>query len=238
MPSIRDFAGNPEVLFSWGRYLYWAELRHRDWWKFMSEKDADAERAIPDWLGRLCYWASSLYVVIEGWERAKFKDPIIDALLGISNHKDLLRKLRNGTFHYQPEIISPKMTEFFQSSDAEAILLWLHFLHEEFCRWLRDWAESPLATQEQSQEWRASCVHLFGWLPPRPAEAKLQELRKKFDDIEAELDASGSTSEPALDLRASLGLYDTAVQKTAESVRKYRREMLAKLGLNPDAYIA
>jgi len=147
MPNILDFAGKIEPLFSWGRYLYWADLRHRDWWEFMSQKDAGVETAIPDWLGRLCYWASSLYVVIEGWERAKFEDPIIDALLGVPNHKYLLRKLRNGTFHYQPEIISPKMTEFFQSSDAEAILLWLHFLHEEFCRCLRDWAESPLATQ-------------------------------------------------------------------------------------------
>ncbi len=133
------------------------------------------------------------------------------------------------------------MTEFFQSSDAEAILLWLHFLHEEFCRWLRDCSEAmghePLATQEQSQEWRDTCAHLFGWLPLRPAEEELQSLRKEFDDIEAELDASGSTSEAALDLRASLGLYDTAVQKTAEGVRGYRRTLLAKLGLNPDDYI-
>ena len=98
MLELRDILNN-EVLFSWGRYLYWAELRHRDWENFMTEKGADTKKAHPEWLGVSCYWASSLYVVIEGWETAKFKDPIVDALLGISNYKDLLRRLRNGTFH-------------------------------------------------------------------------------------------------------------------------------------------
>ncbi len=58
---------------------------YRDWDKFMAEKGADAKKAKPEWLGVSCYWGASLYVVIEGWESAKFKDPIVDALLGISN---------------------------------------------------------------------------------------------------------------------------------------------------------
>jgi hypothetical protein len=62
-------------------------------------------------------------------------------------------------------------------------------------------------------------------------------LRKKFDEIETELDESGSTSKEAQALRATLGLYDTTVKQTAEGVREYRREFLAKVGLNPDDYI-
>jgi hypothetical protein len=212
---------------------------YRDWDKFMTEKSADdAKKARPEWLGVSSYWASSLYVVIEGWETAKFTDPIVDALLGVSNYKDVLRRLRNGTFHYQPSVLSQKVTEFFQTSD---VTLWLYFLHEEFCRWLRDCVEAvehgARLSPEQSKEWQDECVELFGWLPLRPLEEKLKALRKKCDDIEKELDASGSTSESAKDLRASLGLYDTAVKQTAEGVRAYRREMLAKFGLNPDDYI-
>jgi hypothetical protein len=234
-----NIAANSKPLFSWGRYLYWAELMYRDWDKFMTEKGADAKKALSEWLGVSCYWAASLYVVIEGWETAKFKDPIVDALLAISNYKDVLRRLRNSTFHYQPAIVSQKVIEFFQSPDVN---LWLRFLHEEFCRWLRDFVETvereALFSPEQSQEWRDDFADLIGWLPLRPAEREQQALKKKFEGIEAMLDASGSTTEAAIDLRASLGLYDAAVKKTAAAVRAYRREMLAKLGLNPDHYIA
>jgi hypothetical protein len=236
MQNIRDIAKHGELLFSWGRYLYWAELRQRDWDRFMTEKGADAEKAIPEWLGVSCYWAASLYVVIEGWEAGKFKDPIIDALLRVSNYKDLLRRIRNGTFHFQPELTSPK-TEFLEPSDAT---LWLHFIHEEFCRWLRSCVEavgSALLSPEEAQEWRGQCAELFGWLPMKPAEEKLNELREMLDETEKELDASGDDSDAAKDLRSSFGLYDTAVNQVAQAVRKYRRELLERFGLNPDDYI-
>ena len=235
--SMRIPASN-ELLFSWGRYLYWADLMQRQWDKFMTEKGADAKNANPEWLGVSCYWAASLYVVIEGWETAKFKEPIIDALLGVSNYKGVLRRLRNGAFHYQQELISKKIIEFFQSPDVTP---WLYFLHEEFCRRLRDFVEtvarSARFSPEQAQEWHEDFAHLIGWLPLRPAEKELKALRKKFDDIENELDASGSTSEAAQDLRASLSQYDTAVKKTEESIKEYRRNQLAKLGLNPHDFI-
>jgi len=221
MVNPRNFPANEELLFVWGRYLYWAELKRRDWDKFMAEKGAEANNALPEWLGVSCYWASSLYVVIEGWETAKFKHPVVDALLGVSNYRDVLRKLRNGTFHYQPALISPKITEFFQSMDVTA---WSHFLHQEFCRWLRDYVEaveqlSPLSP-EQMQEWQKNFADLVGWLPLRPAEEKLKALRKEFDEIEQELDASGSSSKEAQDLRGIIAGYDSVVQKTADVVRE------------------
>jgi hypothetical protein len=239
MPDIRNFSANSELLYSWGRYLYWADLMYRDWDKFMAEKGADAKKATPEWLGVTSYWAASLYVVIEGWETAKFKDPIVEGLLGISNYKDVLRKLRNGTFHYQPSLISQKVKEFFHTPDVN---LWLHFLHEEFCRWLRDCVETvergARLSPEQSQEWRDDFADLVGWLPLRPAEQELESLRRLTVETREELDASRSDSEAARDLRASLGGYDTAVKETTERVRQYRRDRLAELGLNPDDYIA
>jgi hypothetical protein len=239
MPDIRNFGANTELLCSWGRYLYWAELMKREHDKFMEESGAKGNKAISEWLGLRCYWAASLYVVIEGWETAKFKDPIVDALLTISNYKDVLRRLRNGTFHYQPAIVSQKVVDFFQSPD---VILWLCFLQQELCRWLRDFVETveraTLLPPEQAQEWRDDFADLVGWLPPRLGEEKQKALKKKCEDIGAMLDASGSTTEAAKDLRASLGLYDTTVKKTAEGVRAYRREILGKFGLNPDNYIA
>jgi hypothetical protein len=215
-----SFPPNSELLYSWGRYLYWADLMQRDWDRFMAEKGENANKAIPEWLGVSCYWAASEYVVIEGWETADFDDPVVDALLGLTKYKEMLRRLRNGTFHYQPALISPKVVEFFQSPD---VTLWLYFLHEEFCRWLRDCVEiverSALLSPGQSQEWRDDFAKLVGWLPLRPAERELKRCKQTRDETEAKLDASGSCSEAALDLRASLSLYEDAVKKTAEAVQ-------------------
>ncbi len=238
MPDVRQIGADLELLLSWGRYLYWAELRRRDWDKFMQERGSDASEALPEWLGVSCYWGASLYVVIEGWETAKFRDPVIEALLRVSNYRETLRRLRNATFHYQPAILSQKFIEFFRAPD---VTLWELFLHEEFCRWLRDCAETVERagqfTPEQSQEWRDSLSHLVGWLPFRPAEQKQISLKKKCEEIEAMLGASGSTSEAARDLRATLGLYDSAVKQTAELVQRYRRDCLTRFGLNPNEYI-
>lgn len=235
MPDMRNISDS-ELLFTWGRYLYWSELMYRNWDRYMTEKGAEPE--ISESLGVTSYWAASLYVVIEGWETAKFQDPIIDALLAVSNHKDVLRRLRNGTFHYQRSLVSEKFGDFLNSSDA---LLWLYTLHTEFCRWLRDCvelvAQSARLSPEKSQEWRNDFAELVGWLPLRPAEQELEEFRKLTVQTRLDLDASGDDSDSARDLRASLGDYDVAVQQTDERVRQSRRELLTQLGMNPDNYI-
>ena len=33
------------------------------------------------WFGLMCYWYSSLHVVVEAWEELGFSDPVIDRLL-------------------------------------------------------------------------------------------------------------------------------------------------------------
>ncbi len=235
MPDMRNISDS-ELLFTWGRYLYWSELMYRNWDRYMTEKSAEPE--ISESLGVTSYWAASLYVVIEGWETAKFQDPVIDALLAVSNHKDVLRRLRNGTFHYQRSLVSEKFGDFLNSYDA---LLWLYTLHTEFCRWLRDCVElvarSARLSPEKSQEWRNDFAELVGWLPLRPAEQELEEFRKLIVQTRLDLDASGDDSDSARDLRASLGGYDVAVQQTDERVRQSRRELLTQLGMNPDNYI-
>jgi hypothetical protein len=233
--QVAAISNKGDAFYAWGRYLYWADLKRRDFDAYMENHNAEKE-GYAQWLGVICYWGASLYVVIEGWETAKFQDPIIDALLKVSDYKDVLRRLRNGTFHYQPSLISPKFVGPLRSEES---VLWLHALHDEFCRWLRDFVEAVElgASPEQTQEFREHFSTIVGWLPLRPGEEKLLDLRKKFDDIEKKLDESGSTSKEAEDLRATLALYDTAVKGTANAVRETRREILSKLGLNPDDFI-
>jgi hypothetical protein len=224
-----------QALPSWGRYLYWADLRQRDWEKYMAENDGNRD-FVPGWLGANCYFGASLYVVIEGWEATEFKDPIIEALLGLSNYKDVLRRLRNFTFHYQPELLSPKFLDFFRAEDA---ILWVDFLHEEFCRWLRDCIKAVetegLFSPEKNVEWRASVVDLLGWLPQRLGDEQLKEIEVMRAGLEKQL--SESDSQTSEELREKLNACGRAVRTIAAHVREYRRKKLAKLGLNPDDYL-
>jgi hypothetical protein len=48
----------------------------------------------------MSYWYGGLYVVIEGWQRLRLSDSTIDELLASPNVR-LLKKYRNGVFHFQ-----------------------------------------------------------------------------------------------------------------------------------------
>jgi hypothetical protein len=50
----------------------------------------------------MSYWYAALYVVIEGWRDLGLADATIDALLQSPN-VDLLKRYRNGVFHFQKD---------------------------------------------------------------------------------------------------------------------------------------
>jgi hypothetical protein len=49
---------------------------------------------------------------------------------------------------------------------------WLHFLHEELCRWLRDCVESVersgQMTPQGAEKFHQDFAFIIGWLPLRP----------------------------------------------------------------------
>jgi hypothetical protein len=165
-----------DEVFAWGKYLHWEDMMFRNFLRYMDEKGNASTDNHQSILGVNCYWAASLYVVVEGWETAHFHDSIIDALLGISNYKDALRRLRNGTFHYQPSLIPQKVIAFFQSYEMS---LWAVTLHEEFCRCFRDWVEAVSGQTSLRDEIKEEISKLIGWIPLRPAEGRLKEFKEK-----------------------------------------------------------
>ena len=73
-----------------------------------------------------CYlvlWLASLFAVIEGFKLLKLTDSKIDAIS--AKHWDSLRRLRNGTFHFQP--IHNKQSQFFTGN--ESWIEWAKTLH-------------------------------------------------------------------------------------------------------------
>jgi hypothetical protein len=83
----------------------------------------------------LAYWYSSLYVVCEGWKDLKLSDPNIDAMLGDPNIA-LLRRFRNGVFHFQSKYVDPRFTEF---PAAQESYQWFRALSSAFGGWFLDW---------------------------------------------------------------------------------------------------
>jgi hypothetical protein len=79
---------------------------------------------------RLALWLALLYVVAEGYQKLGLRDPAIDKMLA-SPYLDLLRRFRNGAFHYQRDYFDPRFTDVFSS---DAVRDWSVQLHDEFRR--------------------------------------------------------------------------------------------------------
>jgi hypothetical protein len=65
----------------------------------------------------MSYWYGGLYVVIEGWRELALTDPTIDRLL-TSPNVDLLKRYRNGAFHFQKNYFDQRFTGFVESQDS------------------------------------------------------------------------------------------------------------------------
>lgn len=81
------------------------------------------------------YWYAALYVVAEGWQELGLQDAEIDGLLG-DPALGLLKRYRNGVFHFQREYHDDRLTEFIAEGAASA--QWAGELHDAFSRWFLD----------------------------------------------------------------------------------------------------
>lgn len=80
-------------------------------------------------------WLSLLHVVMEGWDELKLYDQKVDSLME-SPSRDLLRRLRNGAFHFQVEYYDARFMEFIDSPSDP--LAWATELHQAIGAWFID----------------------------------------------------------------------------------------------------
>lgn len=85
----------------------------------------------------MSYWYAGLYVVIEGWKELGLADKKIDPMLESPNVK-LLRRYRNGVFHFQKKYYDKRFMDFVHyGQDA---ISWVKILNREFGRYFLEWA--------------------------------------------------------------------------------------------------
>lgn len=118
--SLRDYGNNPiiEYFFKNEEYIKIQHLWATDVGLYMS------------------YWYSGLYVVIEGWQELNLHDENIDLLLE-SPYVELLKRYRNGAFHYQNNDYDKRFSNFIDiGADTSD---WILKLNNEFSRYFLDY---------------------------------------------------------------------------------------------------
>ncbi len=165
LTDAREFPPHVQKVLSWARYLYWAELCRI---RLLDEGDSlpDSQRCDPGWyrFALVCQWYGSEWVVIEGWQEAKFPDPDVNLLLqAYPDMLQMLRRFRNAVFHFQPRVWDSRVDDFMEA--AEEHIPWLHFLHQEFlrCYWQITRAERPGVYSRD--DLRTALKHVVGWVP-------------------------------------------------------------------------
>ena len=78
----------------------------------------------------MSHWYGALCVVIEGWKDLHLDDPAIDGLLQHQN-VELLRRYRNGAFHFQQDYFDARFHEFMSE---QGTVEWVRTLNKELGR--------------------------------------------------------------------------------------------------------
>lgn len=122
-----------QAVFALHRYYIWANKMREHFYELVPVVAADPnkDRFSPQAIEAdlyMSFWYGELYVVIEGWRELGLTDPAVDALLESAN-VDLLRRYRNGVFHFKKEYFDDRFLEFMRGKDAAS---WVQNLNAAF----------------------------------------------------------------------------------------------------------
>lgn len=144
------------------RYFIWANRMRTHFQKVLGQlKPGEpltwgSEHAIEAYM-YMSYWYGGLHVVVEGWKELGSSDGEIDKLLETSTGRkvelpakeggatphivdekvvDVLRRYRNGAFHFQRDYFDDRFVKFMQLEHAAE---WARALNQAFGRYFLDW---------------------------------------------------------------------------------------------------
>jgi hypothetical protein len=126
------------------RYYKWALTLQEHVAPYMRAREAGEEVSDQDairTIGLLSYWFASLFVVVEGWQKLRLEDLRIDAMLADTDKLQLLRRFRNGVFHFQSSHTDDRFAEFF-AEGLEAVD-WAQHLNSAFFDFFAPHLEKP-----------------------------------------------------------------------------------------------
>lgn len=212
-------------IISWGRYLYWADICKTRMEAVFESYESSAEIPNGLFVAYASQWYASLYVIVEGWRELKLADTIIDKLL--EEHEALLallKRYRNGVFHFQTNILDDRFTGFVKTKDNS--YLWARLLHEEFTRFFSDWLASLAPDTSQRHEIENSVEGIIGWIPRETFTTRLRALNELLAESEKLIQTGSEDSEAARNFRESI---EFAKDKIAEAVENYNLYLIRNI---------
>jgi hypothetical protein len=128
------------------KYFIWAATMRDHFYRLVPQIAGNprAERFAPEVVMAdlyMSFWYGELYVVIEGWNELGLCDPAVDALL-TSPKVDLLRRFRNGAFHFQRDYFDDRFLDFIGDAGTAT---WTADLTSAFGGYFLRWLEEERA---------------------------------------------------------------------------------------------
>jgi len=123
---------NNEELLSLHRYYIWANRMRTHFDEILASGTSATGQGEIESVLYMSYWYGGLYVVVEGWKELGLTDAAVDRLLESPN-VDLLRRYRNGVFHFQRQYNDQRFMEFItQGTD---VVPWVRNLNQQLGRY-------------------------------------------------------------------------------------------------------
>lgn len=111
-----------EKLLSLHRYFIWANKMRTHFDEYAMKADLTQSQSQMDLMMYMSYWYGTLYTVVEGWRELNYSDSKIDSLLD-SSTIELLRRYRNGVFHYQQNYSDNRFTDLYAEGKDAVVLI-------------------------------------------------------------------------------------------------------------------
>lgn len=156
-------------IYAWARYVFWADVECQQYDAYERPEDEQARG-----LGMvlMIQFYAALWVAVEGWQKCPMSDDTIDELLtdrAFEQNVQLLRRFRNGVYHYQSDLINERLLAFLR--EGEHAITWAFLLHDEFKKVVWEMAHPTGVTPELQRDLAEGICGIVGWLPTDIPEA-------------------------------------------------------------------
>ena len=177
-------------IFAWARCVFWAEVECQ---QYDAYEPAENEPTFGQSTVLMLQWYAALWVAIEGWRECPLSDEIVDELLtdpAFEQNTKLLRRFRNGVYHYQRDLVNERLLTFLQQ--REHAITWAFLLHHEFKRVVWEVAHPPGVDPAVQREIADGIHRLVGWLPTDIPEAAPHMAAAQYREVTDMILKSGS----------------------------------------------
>jgi len=109
-------ADRDPALLALHRYYIWANRMRTHFDEVIQGSVYGGARSEIESFLYMSYWYGGLFVVIEGWRELGLSEPTVDKLLASPN-VELLRRYRNGVFHFQRDYNDDRFLAFMREGE-------------------------------------------------------------------------------------------------------------------------